>query len=153
MVCDKCQAKLGKVITPDPWKSGARNTTEGGGRKLNENKALASKARFNPYKAKFESCRICKQKVHQAGSYYCQPCAYKKGICSMCGKQIIDTKSYKQSSTWSQSQFRCNYVFRICKINLTLWFYLIEVDIYLFSSLTLCRCLEDWWTGLIMWYT
>lgn len=100
MVCDNCQKKLGKVITPDPWKSGARNTTEGGGRKLNENKALtASKGRFNPYKAKFEGCRICKQKVHQVGSYYCQPCAYKKGICSMCGKQIIDTKSYKQSST------------------------------------------------------
>ncbi len=32
MVCEKCQKKLGKVITPDPWKSGARNTTEGGGR-------------------------------------------------------------------------------------------------------------------------
>jgi len=36
MVCDTCEKKLGKVITPDPWKSGARNTTEGGGRKLNE---------------------------------------------------------------------------------------------------------------------
>ena len=53
----------------------ARNTTggEGGGRKLNENKALTSgKNRFNPYTAKFEGCRICKQKVHQAGSYYCK---------------------------------------------------------------------------------
>nr|CAH0102428.1 unnamed protein product [Daphnia galeata] len=100
MVCDKCEKKLGKVITPDPWKTGARNTTEGGGRKLNENKALtAAKNRFNPYTPKFEGCRICKQKVHQNGSYYCQPCAYKKGICSMCGKKIIDTKSYKQSST------------------------------------------------------
>ena len=28
-----------------------------------------------------------------------QACAYKKGICSMCGKKIMDTKSYKQSST------------------------------------------------------
>ena len=119
MVCDKCEKKLGKVITPDPWKTGARNTTEGGGRKLNENKALTSaKNRFNPYTPKFEGCRICKQKVHQNGSYYCelkrkrflniktefyrilkfeffkftgQPCAYKKGICSMCGKKIIDT--------------------------------------------------------------
>lgn len=58
MVCDKCQAKLGKVITPDPWKSGARNTTEGGGRQINENKALtASKNRFNPYTTKFETCK------------------------------------------------------------------------------------------------
>lgn len=38
MVCEKCEKKLGKVITPDPWKTGARNTTESGGRKVNENK-------------------------------------------------------------------------------------------------------------------
>ncbi|KFM66839.1 Cysteine-rich PDZ-binding protein, partial [Stegodyphus mimosarum] len=42
MVCDKCEKKLGKVITPDPWKAGARNTTESGGRKINENKALTA---------------------------------------------------------------------------------------------------------------
>lgn len=93
MVCDKCQKKLGKVITPDTWKSGARNTTglfdfnftcsfdfilffflktESGGRQVNENKALTSKKnRFTPY-GKFETCKICKQKVHQIGSHYCQ---------------------------------------------------------------------------------
>ncbi|CAH1991928.1 unnamed protein product [Acanthoscelides obtectus] len=138
MVCDKCQKKVGKVITPDPWKSGARNTTESGGRVVNENKALtASKNRFNPYTTKFETCScfglrlihsqttpetmyenamcsgmvvvlnttgtpsytgICRQKVHQAGSHYCQACAYKKGICAMCGKKIISTKNYKQSA-------------------------------------------------------
>uniref|UniRef100_A0AAZ3Q9I3 Cysteine-rich PDZ-binding protein n=1 Tax=Oncorhynchus tshawytscha TaxID=74940 RepID=A0AAZ3Q9I3_ONCTS len=43
MVCDNCEKKLGRVITPDTWKDGARNTTESGGRKLNENKALTSK--------------------------------------------------------------------------------------------------------------
>jgi hypothetical protein len=37
------QKKLGKVITPDPWKSGARNTTEGGGRVVGENKALTAR--------------------------------------------------------------------------------------------------------------
>ncbi|XP_054154435.1 cysteine-rich PDZ-binding protein-like [Oppia nitens] len=99
MVCDKCQTKLGKVITPDTWKSGARNTTESGGRAINENKALsAKKSRYNPYQAKFETCRICKQKVHQLGSHYCQSCAYKKGICAMCGIKIIDTKKYAQST-------------------------------------------------------
>ena len=36
MVCGKCEKKLGKVVTPDPWKSGARNTTEGGGRKVKQ---------------------------------------------------------------------------------------------------------------------
>uniref|UniRef100_A0A8V0ZDD0 Cysteine-rich PDZ-binding protein n=1 Tax=Gallus gallus TaxID=9031 RepID=A0A8V0ZDD0_CHICK len=92
--------KLGTVITPDTWKDGARNTTESGGRKLNENKALTSKkARFDPYgKNKFAICRICKSSVHQPGSHYCQGCAYKKGICSMCGKKVLDTKNYKQTS-------------------------------------------------------
>ena len=36
--------------------------------------------------------------VHQVNSHYCQECAYKKGICAMCGHKIIDTKMYKQSS-------------------------------------------------------
>uniref|UniRef100_A0A3Q2P1W7 Cysteine-rich PDZ-binding protein n=1 Tax=Fundulus heteroclitus TaxID=8078 RepID=A0A3Q2P1W7_FUNHE len=80
MVCEKCEKKLGRVITPDTWKDGARNTTESGGRKLNENKMLTSKkARFDPYsKTGFAICRICKSSVHQAGSHYCQGCAYKK---------------------------------------------------------------------------
>ncbi|XP_063774459.1 cysteine-rich PDZ-binding protein [Pseudophryne corroboree] len=100
MVCDNCEKKLGTVITPDTWKTGARNTTESGGRKLNENKALTSKkARFDPYgKNRFAICRICKSSVHQPGSHYCQGCAYKKGICAMCGKKVLDTKNYKQTS-------------------------------------------------------
>ncbi|XP_050446541.1 lysine-specific demethylase 6A-like isoform X2 [Cataglyphis hispanica] len=100
MVCEKCEKKLGKVITPDPWKTGARNTVESGGRQVGENKALsAGKARFNPYTTKFEICRICRQKVHQVGSHYCQSCAYKKAICAMCGKKLMNTKNYKQSAT------------------------------------------------------
>lgn len=43
MVCKKCEKKLGTVNTPDTWKDGVRDTTESGGRKLNENKALTSK--------------------------------------------------------------------------------------------------------------
>ncbi|XP_072436757.1 cysteine-rich PDZ-binding protein isoform X1 [Chiloscyllium punctatum] len=94
------EKKLGRVITPDTWKDGSRNTMESGGRKINENKALTSKkARFDPYgKSRFSVCRICKSAVHQAGSNYCQGCAYKKGICAMCGKKILDTKNYKQTS-------------------------------------------------------
>ncbi|XP_032685211.1 cysteine-rich PDZ-binding protein [Odontomachus brunneus] len=100
MVCEKCAKKLGTVITPDPWKAGARNTVESGGRKVGENKALSSgKARFTPYTTKFETCRICRQKVHQVGSHYCQSCAYKKGICAMCGKRLLNIKNYKQSAT------------------------------------------------------
>ncbi|CAH8641842.1 unnamed protein product [Schistosoma guineensis] len=93
------ERKLGKVITPDPWKAGARNTVSGGGRKLNENKLLtSSKNRFSPYSNAFPRCRICAQTVHQPGSYYCQQCAFKKGICSMCGVRLVNTTQYNQSA-------------------------------------------------------
>lgn len=98
MVCDKCEAKLAKIVTPDTWKDGSRNA--GTSRKINENKALTlSKERFNPVGTELKPCRICRQKVHQKGSHYCQSCAYKKGICSMCGKKILNTKGYRQSAT------------------------------------------------------
>ena len=63
MVCEKCEKKLGKVCTPDPWKAGASNTNEGG-RKINENKLLSQrKNKFNPYTTTFSICRICRTKV------------------------------------------------------------------------------------------
>ncbi|CAH8491670.1 unnamed protein product [Dicrocoelium dendriticum] len=99
MVCEKCEKKLGKVITPDPWKAGARNVIGSGGRRLNENKLLtASKNRFSPYSKDFKRCRVCAQNVHQPGSHYCQSCAFKKGICAMCGTRLVNTTSYNQSS-------------------------------------------------------
>lgn len=70
-------------------------------------------------------CRLCKSGVSQ-GAYYCNQCAYKKGacagvrltghggvggtesdsvlprgrpgICSMCGKKVLNTKQFKMSS-------------------------------------------------------
>uniref|UniRef100_A0A1J3JAN7 Cysteine-rich PDZ-binding protein n=1 Tax=Noccaea caerulescens TaxID=107243 RepID=A0A1J3JAN7_NOCCA len=97
MVCDKCEKKLSKVIVPDKWKDGARNVTEGGGRKINENKLLSKKNRWSPYSTATTKCMICKQQVHQDGKY-CHTCAYSKGVCAMCGKQVLDTKMYKQSN-------------------------------------------------------
>jgi len=95
MPCADCQKKLGTVICPDPWKAGARNTLESGGRKVNENKLLTKAKRFTPYN---KVCRLCKMQVHEDGATYCQTCAYKRGICAMCGKQILDTSMYKQSA-------------------------------------------------------
>ena len=45
MVCVKCQKKLDKLITPDAWKEGSRNTTGGkdGGRKIGGNMLLEKK--------------------------------------------------------------------------------------------------------------
>jgi hypothetical protein len=49
MVCEKCEAKLSKLIVPDKWKDGARNTTGGkdGGRQIGSNKILEKKTRSN----------------------------------------------------------------------------------------------------------
>ncbi|KAI1317741.1 hypothetical protein EDD11_007915 [Mortierella claussenii] len=103
MVCTKCEKKLAKVICPDKWKDGARNTTVGtsstAGRKLGENKLLSKKrvtAKFNPYAT--SKCKTCKSKVHQEGAMYCQGCAYKQGQCALCGVAILDTTKYKMSA-------------------------------------------------------
>jgi len=102
MVCQKCEKKLSTIITPDTWKTGARNTLESGGRKLNENKLLSqsskTKAAVGSSNHQFLDCRICKAKCHQMGSHYCQQCAYKKSICSMCGIRIASTKDHNQTS-------------------------------------------------------
>lgn len=47
MVCDKCEEKLSKLVVPDKWTDGARNTTGGkdGGRKIGGNKLLEKKSR------------------------------------------------------------------------------------------------------------
>ncbi|CAF2909305.1 unnamed protein product [Rotaria sp. Silwood2] len=116
MVCDNCQKKIGTVATQEVWKSGSRNTVESGGRRLNENKLLSGKStRYSPYTTKFSKCKVCKGTIHQPGSTYCQGlslillismdsflfyvgCAYKLGICTMCGVKILQTKNYRQSS-------------------------------------------------------
>ncbi|KAG9073111.1 hypothetical protein KI688_000898 [Linnemannia hyalina] len=92
MVCTKCEKKLAKVICPDKWKDGARNTTVGtsstAGRKIGENKLLSKKrvtAKFNPYAN--AKCKTCKSKVHQDA-----------GQCALCGVSIIDTSKYKMSA-------------------------------------------------------
>ena len=42
-----------QVICPDKWKDGSNNNTEGGGRKVNENKALSKKKRY------ISLCKTC----------------------------------------------------------------------------------------------
>jgi hypothetical protein len=41
-------------------------------------------------------CKTCKAQLHKPG-IYCQTCAYTAGVCSICGKKIIETTMYKQS--------------------------------------------------------
>ncbi|XP_045141618.1 cysteine-rich PDZ-binding protein [Echinops telfairi] len=104
MVCEKCEKKLGTVITPDTWKDGARNTTESGGRKLNENKALTSKKARNPRNPSSHhlisllpfTTEVLKSLIETRvkGPFYLE----ELGICAMCGKKVLDTKNYKQTS-------------------------------------------------------
>ncbi|KAI0988294.1 hypothetical protein GJ496_003164 [Pomphorhynchus laevis] len=94
MVCDKCELKLHPKSTPDPWKkgTGAIRPT-----KYHANKLLSyQNFRSSPYSKR--SCKLCKCSVYQPGVKYCQGCASKKGICAMCGRQLYDTSSYRQST-------------------------------------------------------
>ncbi len=94
MVCATCQKKLD---THPCHVKGSTNTIASGRRKLNENKMLSKSKKWTPYAS---SCKICKKGLDQ-GYKYCQKCAYAKALCSMCGKQIMESselKRYKQST-------------------------------------------------------
>ncbi|TNV75144.1 hypothetical protein FGO68_gene8999 [Halteria grandinella] len=134
MVCDKCEKKLDKVITPEVKKAMQSKAPSGGTSSKEETKeglkkqtdsvaigggagtadgsvlggadkrslsgmnmqiANKNKYKFDPLASK---CRICKVQKVMPGHYYCQHCSYVKGICSMCGVKIINTKMYKQST-------------------------------------------------------
>ena len=84
MVCDDCKSQLSVVSAPDPWKAGSASSSAH--RKIDENKALRKGVRANPYG---NCCKICKMKVQQNNATYCTMCAYAKGICAICGKQVL----------------------------------------------------------------
>lgn len=90
MVCDDCTRQLSIISAPDPWKVGSASAS----RKIDENKALRKGVRANPYG---NCCKVCKMKVQQNNATYCTQCAYAKGICAICGKQVLDTSMYKMS--------------------------------------------------------
>mmetsp|Transcript_2316 Transcript_2316/g.2410 ORF Transcript_2316/g.2410 Transcript_2316/m.2410 type:complete len:112 (-) Transcript_2316:135-470(-) len=109
MVCGKCEKKLGRLITPEVWqdrpsgsnkakKTSSSTTKTSSGRQVNVNMLLIKKSTTKasssqPYGRK---CRICKTSI-EGRHHFCQSCAYTKGICSMCGKKVLDTSMYKQS--------------------------------------------------------
>jgi hypothetical protein len=101
MVCAKCERKMGTTSTgsASTTKVGKASTVIGStsktGKKLNENKLLSKgKTQFTAYQ---NNCKLCKVRVHQKDAQYCQKCSYKKGICALCGVQILDVSKYKQS--------------------------------------------------------
>ena len=97
MVCAKCEKKLSKLAPAAKWKDGADNKGTSSGRKINENKALSKKKQWSPYT---RQCKVCKSAL-QPDYHYCQKCAYIKGLCAMCGKQVRrrdDLSGLEQSS-------------------------------------------------------
>lgn len=88
----KCEKKLQSVIVPEKWSSSSEQK-----KKLVGNKSSVSKKSAR-YTAMKNYCRLCKKTLNLASSKYCQKCAYKKGICSMCGIKVLETKNYKMSS-------------------------------------------------------
>lgn len=89
MVCEDCSKSTTGLAAPDAWRAGGRDLTKAG-----ENKLLKKGVRSNPYG---NCCTICKMKVQISNASYCTPCAYGRGICAVCGKQVLDTTMYKMS--------------------------------------------------------
>ena len=110
MVCESCQNKVSKLVVPDKWKDGSRShigsssSAAGGGgsssvgsiKVAKTNRALVGKKVSAQWKPENTICKICKSKLLH-GHYYCNNCAHKKGICTMCGKKCADVKSHNMS--------------------------------------------------------
>ena len=100
MVCDKCLAKQKAkgqgqgAIVSDGWKEGANNY----GKVQPTDKRITAKEINNPYtKTKNRTCKICKVASLPDG-HYCTTCAFKKGICRMCGTKIVNTTTEYRST-------------------------------------------------------
>ena len=100
MVCDKCLAKQKSkgqqqgTIVSDRWKDGANNY----GKKPAVDKRVSSKEIHNPYtkKKKDRACKICKEDIVEG--HYCTTCSFKKGICRLCGKKVVNTSTEYRST-------------------------------------------------------
>jgi len=107
--------KTSTLAAPDPFQPSSST------RKIGENKLLSARARaapyakpgagvnkgkVNPYGGKCLDCKVSplsacgreyiadeKQPVAQNSATRCQKCAYKKGLCAICGTMVLDTTS------------------------------------------------------------
>lgn len=92
MVCDDCKSKLSSLATNDPFKGGSSGGPVSS--RMATNTLLRKGVKANPYS---NHCKICKQKCQVQGAMYCTVCAYAKGICAICGKEVLDITMYKMS--------------------------------------------------------
>ena len=98
MVCAKCEAKLPRLAVQDKHKWAAGGKPAGSSSSASSSGPMKKPAGSSSGASIGKPCRVCKSNVHLAGAHYCQGCAYKNGICAMCGTKVLDTSSYKMSS-------------------------------------------------------
>jgi len=96
MVCEKCKAKLSPLNTAAVWKEGATNTIEAGGTRAKNTLLYHKRAKRDEPVGR--RCGICQSPLAFPAATYCHDCAFKKGICSICGRQVLDTTFYKMSN-------------------------------------------------------
>ena len=111
MVCDKCEKKMKRLAAPDPWLAGKGGKAP---RKRIGPTGMSKKKRV--FDTDKKMCKTCKTLLHSEGKYcpgYVGPlmenswcshcviirCAYKKGVCPVCGKKVLDTKNYAMTMT------------------------------------------------------
>lgn len=94
MVCDSCEKKLSTVCVPDKWKEGARNIS--GGKVVGKTNKILQNLSKSQYIPEQSACRLCQSKVMPRHAY-CNDCAHKKGICTMCGKKTVDVSRHRMS--------------------------------------------------------
>lgn len=98
MVCDDCQNKIGKLVTPDV-KFGSKSNSNV---KVNVNMILSKKK--DSLNALGIKCLICRTRV-ESKNKYCLTCAFSKGLCEMCGKKISETKMYRNTDVdWKDNK-------------------------------------------------
>lgn len=83
MVCDQCARKLSNLVTVDD-----RN------KRIYGNLKVESSKKYSNGKYSMNECVKCKGRA-EGKNEYCLTCAYKMGICEMCGKKLMNTKMYK----------------------------------------------------------
>lgn len=82
MVCDECARKISNLVTVDD-----KNKRMFGKVKIDIKKLGGGKEIYN-------KCLSCKGRAEDKNKF-CLTCAYRKGICEMCGKQLTKNKMYK----------------------------------------------------------
>jgi len=103
MVCGKCEKKLAKLSTPDVRRTFGKGSSLGYGKVEEQSRRIGSdtlsksfkQSRAAPYMKK---CFTCKRSMYQDGMH-CAGCAHQKGLCTMCGKKIVDISSFRMDQS------------------------------------------------------